>query len=182
VALTAVPNAGYIFAAWTGTASPPTSTSSSIVMSAPEYITANFQPAGQTGGILNGASFLQPLAAPNTILSLFGTNLECSSAEQLTVNGVQAPLLYSSATQMNFVVPSGLGGTGNAVLQLICNGVTTSAGSLALAPVNPAIFTEAVNGTGQGAVLNQNYTLNGPPSPVSIGGYILVYVTCFAHA
>jgi len=88
-------------------------------------------------------------------------------------------VLFASSTQINFLVPAGLGATGNARVQVVCNGVTSQAGTLALAPANPAIFTLTENGTGQGAVLNLNYAINGPQAPASLGSYIFVYGTGF---
>jgi uncharacterized protein (TIGR03437 family) len=131
------------------------------------------------GGVLNSASFQQSLAAPNTILSLFGSNLSCVPAPQVLVNGVQTQVLFASNTQINFVTPASLGSVGSASVQVVCNGVTSQPDALALSPVNPAIFTLTENGTGQGAVLNLNYSVNGTLSPASLGGYIFVYVTGF---
>jgi hypothetical protein len=183
VSVTAAANAGYVFKAWTGAANPPGNATAAVVMSAPESITASFQPAGPAppviGGVLNGASFQQSLAAPNTILSLFGSNLSCVPAPQVLVNGVQTQVLFASNTQINFVTPASLGSVGSASVQVVCNGVTSQPDALALSPVNPAIFTLTENGTGQGAVLNLNYSVNGTLSPASLGGYIFVYVTGF---
>lgn len=185
VTLTAVPNAGYAFTGWTGAASPSGSASATVVMTGPESVTAGFQAAGpappQVGAVLNGGSFQTGQAAPNTILSLFGANLSCTPAPQVLVNGVPAQVLFASDTQINFVIPSGLGGTGNASLQIACNGVNSAAGTLALAPASPAIFTLTETGTGQGAVLNQNYTVNGAQSPAALSSYIMVYGTGFGN-
>ena len=184
VALTAVANAGYVFQTWTGAANPPGNATATVAMSGPETVTANFQPAGGVspptiGGVLNGGSFQQGLAAPNTILSLFGTNLSCTPSLQVLVNGVQAQVLFTSNTQINFVIPAGLAGGGNASLQVVCNGVSAQAGTLALSPVNPSIFTQTENGKGQGAVLNVNYSLNGAQWPGIPGSYLLVFGTGF---
>ena len=183
VTLTAVANPGYVFNAWTGAANPSGSATAAILMSGPESVTAGFQATGVSppaiGGVLNGGSFLQGQAAPNTILSLFGTNLSCTPAPQVLVNGVQAQVLFSSDTQINFVIPAGLAGTGNASVQIVCNGVSSQPGTLALSPVNPSIFTQTENGTGQGAILNLNYSLNGVQWPGIPGSYLLVFVTGF---
>jgi uncharacterized protein (TIGR03437 family) len=184
VALTAVPNAGYAFTGWTG-ANPSSSASTTVVMSGPESITASFQASGpappQTNGVLNGGSFQPGQATPNTILSLFGTNLSCTPAPQVLVNGVQAQVLFSSGTQINFVIPSGLGGSGNASLQVVCNGVNSPAVTLALSAANPAIFALTETGAGQGAILNQDYTVNGAQSPANLGSYVMVYGTGFGN-
>jgi uncharacterized protein (TIGR03437 family) len=183
VSLTAVANAGYAFTGWTGAANPAGSATATVAMSGPQSVTASFQVSGAppppVDGLLNGGSFQQGQAAPNTILSLFGANLSCTPAPQVLVNDVPAQVLFASATQINFVVPAGLGSTGNASVQIVCNGVTTQAGTLAFASVNPSIFTQTENGIGQGAVLNLNYSLNGPQSPGIPGSYLLVFGTGF---
>ena len=185
VTLMATPNTGYVFNGWTGAANPSGSATATVVISGPESIRATFGPAGppppQITAVLNGASFQQGQAAPNSILSLFGANLSCTPAPQVLVNGVQAQVLFSSNTQINFVVPGGLGSTGNASVQVACNGVSSQAGTLALKPASPAIFTLTETGTGQGAVLNQNYNVNGAQSPAGLGSYIMVYGTGFGE-
>jgi uncharacterized protein (TIGR03437 family) len=181
VTLAATPNTGYMFQSWTG-ANPPSSATATVVMSGPLSVTANFQPNGhapQIGTVLNSGSFQQAQAAPNTVLSLFGTNLSCVPAPQVLVNGVAAQVLFSSGTQINFVIPAGLGRAGNASVTVGCNGVISRAGTLALSPADPSIFTLTQNGTGQGAVLNLDYTVNGAQSPATLGSYIFVYVTGF---
>jgi uncharacterized protein (TIGR03437 family) len=64
-------------------------------------------------------------------------------------------------------------------LQIVCNGVSSPAGVLALVQANPSIFTLTESGTGQGAVLDLNYAVNGPQAPTSPGSYIFVYGTGF---
>jgi len=184
VTLTAVANPGYAFHAWTGAANLSASATAAIPMSGPESITAGFQATGAVpppaiGGVVNGGSFLQGQAAPNTILSLFGTNLSCTPAPQVLVNGVQAQVLFASDTQINFVIPAGLAGSGNASVQIVCNGVSSQSGTLALSPVNPSIFTQTEKGTGQGAILNVNYSVNGLQWPGIPGSYLLVFGTGF---
>jgi uncharacterized protein (TIGR03437 family) len=177
VTVTAVANAGYLFNAWTGAANPAASATATVAMSAPESITAGFVPIA--ANVLNGGSFQQGLAAPNTVLSLFGPNLGCTPPPQVLVNGAQAQVLFASNTQINFVVPAGLGSAGTASLQVVCNDVSSPAGVLALVQADPSIFTLTESGTGQGAVLNLNYTVNGPQSPTSPGSYVFVYGTGF---
>jgi alpha/beta hydrolase family protein/IPT/TIG domain-containing protein len=80
-------------------------------------------PAIATGGVVNAATYAAGPLAPNTIVSVFGTNLATVTAlGQQTAGGyptnlfgtkvsfgsVNAPLLYISPSQINAVVPAGL--------------------------------------------------------------------------
>jgi uncharacterized protein (TIGR03437 family) len=70
-----------------------------------------------SGGLVNGASF-RPTLAPGMLTSAFGSLLAASTAQatalplpyqiggiSLTVNGVAAPLYFTSAGQLNFQIP-----------------------------------------------------------------------------
>jgi trimeric autotransporter adhesin len=46
---------------------------------------------------------------------------------------------------------------------------------VAVAPVKPGIFTDDSSGSGQGAILNQDYSRNGPANPAQRGQYVFIY-------
>jgi len=48
---------------------------------------------------------------------------------------------------------------------------------MAVAAAKPAIFTLNESGSGQGAILNQDYSLNGPANPEARGQYVFIYGT-----
>ncbi len=50
---------------------------------------------------------------------------------------------------------------------------------MAATPAAPAIFTVSGNGTGPGAILNEDYTVNSFSNPAAPGSVILVYATGF---
>jgi uncharacterized protein (TIGR03437 family) len=127
-------------------------------------------------GISNGASFQSGGGVgPNTVLSLFGANLSCSSQPEVLVGGVSAEVLGYTATQINFVVPP----EGAGAVQVICNGVQSAAYQLFSAVVSPAIFTQSMSGTGQGSILNQDMSVNSAALPAARGTYIAIYGTGF---
>ena len=49
--------------------------------------------------------------------------------------------------------------------------------TVALSPAAPGIFTDNGSGTGQGAVLNQDYSLNSPSNPAPRGSIAIFYAT-----
>jgi uncharacterized protein (TIGR03437 family) len=136
---------------------------------------------GQSG-VDNSASFTAATVAPNTILALFGPALGCTPNPQVLVNGSPASVLFAGSSQINFVVPDGVGsssGSSSASIQVVCGGNAVETVVLPLAPTDPSVFTQAGNGAGQGSILNADGTVNAPGNPASRGSYISVYVTGF---
>ena len=114
------------------------------------------------GGVVNGASLARgaPLS-PGSIASLFGTNHapgEFTSAKPgegttVLINGLAAPLLFVSATQINFQVPWELGGSGEAIVSVISGQNIIPPEKIRLASFAPGIFTTNYSGSGQGLIL-----------------------------
>jgi len=149
-----------------------------------------------------GAATLQPTISPGELVSIFGANLstpplngEVSNAglyptklgnTVVTFNGIPAPLLYVSKTQINCVVPSGVAGkqTVDVVVdRTYPTGYHPSAVTLPLLDTSPGIFTLDQSGTGQGVILNADpvianaATLNGARNPASKGSAITLFAT-----
>jgi uncharacterized protein (TIGR03437 family) len=139
-------------------------------------------PSGQ-GSIVNAAAFTPGAAAVNTILTLFASSqipsLACSASPQVLVNGVVASNLYAGASQINFVVPAGVGSGNVATIQVVCNSATVETVALPLNAVGPAVFTQTGTGSGAGSIVNQDGSINGATHPATRGGYISIYVTGF---
>ena len=92
-------------------------------------------------------------------------------------NGVAAPLLYASATQVNAIVPYEAAGCTQAMLQVQYQGVLSSSMTLPCATAAPGIFTFNASGSGPAAAANQDGTFNGPSSPAAKGSYVTLYFT-----
>jgi len=161
----------------------------------------------QPFGISNGASFAASAGvAPGSLASTFadtrlgqaqpaatlplptnlaGVSLRVGGTISYTADSgfvyspsgsVLAPLLYVDPRQINFQVPHGIIGD-NVPIQL-----QRADGSSLLATVRildsvPGIFTVLPSGSGPGAVLNQNYSLNLPTNPASRGSVIQIFAT-----
>jgi uncharacterized protein (TIGR03437 family) len=56
-------------------------------------------------------------------------------------------------------------------------GQTSTAYQLSLATAAPGLFAQNASGSGAGAILNQNNSLNGPSHPAAKGSIVQVYMT-----
>jgi len=149
--------------------------------------------------LVNAASYQPTLGAPGSIASVFGSNLAAAAATaqayplprqlggaSVTWNGVAAPLLYVSPTQINFQVPSP-GDETPGVVVVAGVVVSTAAGNSVpfSAPANAwqafGIFSMDGSGCGQGAVLNVaadgSVSVNSSANSASPGGWISIYAT-----
>lgn len=115
-------------------------------------------PGTSVTSIGNSASFTQAYA-PGMLMSVFGTGLSSgspqivsavplpvtsSSGTSVTINGIAAPLLYVSATQINLQIPYEAA-PGNALLVVKSGGQTASV-SFAIQAAGPGIFVDYRNG------------------------------------
>lgn len=145
----------------------------------------NEQPGTYAACVLNAASFTAgnaapfPLGtvAPGEIVSVFGSSLG-PGAPTVTFDGIPAPLLYSSANQINAVVPYGVNSTATQ-MTVQFNGQSYGPVAMPVAAAVPGIFTLDGSGHGQGAVLNQDGTLNSISNPATRGA-IITFFACGA--
>lgn len=100
------------------------------------------------------------------------------SGVQVLVDGVAVPLIYVSAAQINAVAPyelaSKIGASVN--IQTVYNGVLGNLWLATVAATAPAIFSFD-DGSGQGAIRNQDQSVNGASNPASAGSIISIYAT-----
>jgi len=171
----------------TGSPSPRTS------RTAPNYCFA--LPAISTAGIANAASFAAESVAPGEILTIFGSAMGPALLQRLQLNpdgrsvsnslsgtrvlfnGVPGPLIYTRTDQVSVIVPYGVATSATVEIQVEYNGVPSNRVTLPVAKAAPGIFTLDSSGRGQGAILNQDYFVNGPSRPASIGSVIIIYAT-----
>ena len=108
--------------------------------------------------IANAASLTQSFA-PGMLMSVFGTGLSTGSPQivtaaplpvtsasgtSVTINGIAAPLLYVSATQINLQIPYEAA-AGSALL-VVKNGVESASISFTINAAGPGIFVDSRNG------------------------------------
>lgn len=100
-----------------------------------------------------------------------GTSLEGLT---VTFDGNPAPLLYASPSQINAVVPFAVAGQATTAMQVSLSGGAQFAATLPVGAAAPAVFGI---GAGQGAILNQDLSVNLPANPAARGSWISIYAT-----
>lgn len=146
------------------------------------------QPAIGAGGVVDAAGYL-PTLAPGGLASLFGAELagETASASgfplpttlagaKVQVNGIDAPLLFVSPTQINFQVPYGTPFGANVSVVASLNGQNSASQPTAVAEFAPAMFVNPA--TGEPIVQRHaDGSLISARNPARPGETLIVYVT-----
>jgi uncharacterized protein (TIGR03437 family) len=132
----------------------------------------------KVSSLVNAASALAGHVAPNNILTYYDPALT-GGPVTVSVNGEAATVLYSGAGQLNVVMPGDLVPGSTATLQISRGDSVLLAAPFTVSAVDPALFTLNAQGTGQGAVLNLDFSVNGPAQPAKAGSYLVVYGTGF---
>jgi uncharacterized protein (TIGR03437 family) len=101
---------------------------------------------------------------------------------QVMFNGVPAPLIYVSDTQINTVVPYEIAGAANVAVTVTYQGNTSAPYNVQAVALQPALFTATATGVGQGAagqydVLGNYQGMNSSSNPVTRGGILTLYAT-----
>ena len=169
-----------------GASNSPQSVSVTLTVTAP--------PAGNLTKIVNAADFIAGPIAPGEIITLGGTNIGPPTSASFTLtssntvpttlgntqvlfDGLAAPLLYVSSGQVNAIVPYEIAGRVTTSVQVSYNGVLSNALPTNVQPTAPGIFTASSSGTGQGSILNQNNTVNGPSNAAAKGSVVQIFGT-----
>ena len=92
-------------------------------------------------------------------------------------NGVPAPLVYVSGTQISAVVPYAVAGKAVVSAWLEYRGVRSNALTLDATAARPGVFTMDSSGSGPGVILNQDYSVNSASKPAARGNVVVVYCT-----
>jgi uncharacterized protein (TIGR03437 family) len=143
--------------------------------------------------VANAASQLPGALAPGEVISILGMGIggaPCTleldasgrvktelGGTQVLIGGRPAPLIYTSASQVNAIVPYEIAADSTASIQVISNGVQSVAWALSIASSAPGVFTSSASGIGQAAVVNQDNSINGASNPAKRGEVIQIYAT-----
>jgi uncharacterized protein (TIGR03437 family) len=152
-------------------------------------------PTIQLTTVGSAASYATAAVAPGEIVSLFGAGMGPASGvglqlanggtsitnnlggAQVLFDGNAVPLTYASSAQINAIAPVGLAGKTSTVVTVTYQGLTSNAVTVPVQAAFPGIFSADGSGTGGGAILNQNYSLNVRLNPAARGSVIAIYLT-----
>ncbi len=151
-------------------------------------------PVPQLTAVVNAASYATGPIAPGEVIALGGTGMGpaqgvsaqiAASATNFpnTLSGVQVMFdgkyaaipYYASATQINAIVPFEIAGQTSTQITVSYGGGTSAAVQAQVQPAAPGILTIDFTGAGQGAILNQDYSLNGKTNGASRGSVVMIY-------
>jgi uncharacterized protein (TIGR03437 family) len=144
--------------------------------------------------VVNAASYVGGGVAPGEIVTLFGSAMGPSELVRLRLtedrrlattladtrilfNGVPAPLLYVSDKQGSAIVPSAVAGRTSVDVQVEYRGVRSDPVAAPVLASRPGIFSLDSTGQGQGAILNEDGTVNSPSNPAGKGSIITIFGT-----
>ena len=151
-------------------------------------------PVDASISVVNAASGVGGTIAPGEIVTIFGTGLgpqtgvlgqlgsdgrftTQAAGTTVSFNGTNAPIIFTSATQVSAIVPYSMPIGGAADVVVTYQGQTFTAAALPVVPSAPAIFTLNSSGIGQAAAVNQNNSINGTATPAPSGSVITFFVT-----
>jgi uncharacterized protein (TIGR03437 family) len=146
-------------------------------------------------GMTNAASYATGEVSPGEMVTIFGTAIGPAAAAyaatdpatgklattiggvQVLFNGTPAPMIYASSTQVSAMVPYEMALIANPSVWIAYAEHSSIAYQLSLGTAAPGLFAQNASGSGPGAILNQDNSLNGPGHPAAKGSIVQVFMT-----
>jgi uncharacterized protein (TIGR03437 family) len=153
-----------------------------------------YQPQLLRAAVLGGASFLERDVSGGQILTLFAFSVGAPAGIGLTINddgmaadqlgltrvlfdGEPAPMVFANRSQASVIAPLRIQEQERTLMQVEFDGVVSNAVELIVGPAAPGLFSLDGTGSGQGAILNPDFSVNGPDNPAPGDGFVIVYGT-----
>ncbi len=142
----------------------------------------------------NAASYAPGPVAPGEIVTIFGSGIGPTNlvplhltdsgmvdtnlgGTQVFFDGYPAPLIYSSAGAVSAIVPYEIAGTQTTSMLILYQGTRSNSMTVPVVDSLPGIFTVDASGHGQGAILNQDTTVNSRQNGAEPGSVVSIYAT-----
>lgn len=123
--------------------------------------------------VVNAASGNAGAIAPGQAVTIYGSQL----GGEVTFDGIPARTLYASGSQVNVIVPPGIAGRSLVEMQVRNPLFGEATFVLTVREAAPGIFTLDGSGAGQGAVINQDGSVNSNANPARPGSIVAIYGT-----
>jgi uncharacterized protein (TIGR03437 family) len=138
-------------------------------------VTFNIGPPGLfIQSIVNAANSQPGPVTVGSFVAVYGLNLapKTSAPPMVTFNGFPGVVSFDGATQINVLVPAGLGSASVAGVVATIDGVPSNTFALSLVANAPAVFNPGI--------LNQDNSVNLASAPESLGQIIQIFLTGLA--
>jgi uncharacterized protein (TIGR03437 family) len=165
-------------------ATPATVTVSLVVSAAPTPVIAAVE--NVASGFIGSVSPGEEVAiygsnfGPSTVVSAAptgGAYPTILSNTEVLFDGTPAPVIAVTNGQINVMVPYGVSGRASTAVQVNYLGVNSAAINYNVAAAVPGIYTLNQAGSGQGAIENQDFSINGSNNPAARGSVVSIYMT-----
>lgn len=143
--------------------------------------------------VANAASYVSGAVSPGENIVIFGTGIGPATLTTATLSNnafpttvgntqvffdnIAAPIIYARADQTSVMVPYGVAGRTTTSIRIVYSGVQSDAIPYNVLAAAPGVYTANASGTGQGAILNQDYSVNAAARPAAKGSVVTVYLT-----
>jgi uncharacterized protein (TIGR03437 family) len=151
-------------------------------------------PATTAAAVVNAASNLGGPVSPGEIVTLFGTNIGPPALAGAALNrfgfvdglvaetavlfdGAPAPIVYASAAQTAVIVPYSVAGKQQTQMIVEYQGRRSIPVGLPVAATALGLFSANLSGTGNGAIINEDGSLNSPDNPAPRGTIVTLFGT-----
>ncbi len=170
------------------------SPNSSASVTIPVTLTVSVIPTPVISAVANAANYASGAVSPGENIVIFGSGVgPATLANGAVINNafitlvgntrvlfdnVPAPIIYASAGQTSVMVPYGVYGRTTTNIVVEYSGVQSTALTYNVVLASPGIYTLNQQGTGPGAILNQDgVTVNSATNPEKRGNVIAIYMT-----
>jgi uncharacterized protein (TIGR03437 family) len=143
--------------------------------------------------VANAASYSQDGVSPGELVSIFGSNLgpgtpagteldasgwvtTALAGTQVLFDGIAGPMIYSSDSQVNAIVPFGVTGA-TTQLQVRYQNQPSETVPVALLEAAPGVFSAGGSGYGQALLQNQDGSFNSPENAAVPGSVVTFWLT-----
>lgn len=151
-------------------------------------------PSITSSAVVHGATAVAGAVSPGEILVIYGSRLGPAALTTLTLDaqgrvsttltgtrilfdGVAAPLIYTSPSQISAIVPYSVAGKTSVQAVPEYNGVRGAPITLSVVAAAPGLFSVDFSGKNQVAALNEDASVNSAANPAERGKVVVLYGT-----